>query len=455
MHTFALTMELIDKYNVPGPRYTSYPTVPFWENSPSADQWKELVKSSFELHNAKDGISIYIHLPYCESLCTFCGCTTRITINHGVEDPYIDALLKEWSLYLDLFDEKPIIKEVHLGGGTPTFFSPRNLSRLINGIKEKSVFADSIDLGFEANPRTTSKDHLEVMHSLGFKRLSLGIQDFDPLVQKTINRVQSFSLVKQVTDWARKIGYTSVNFDLVYGLPHQTASSIENTIDLVNLLRPDRIAYYSYAHVPWVKPGQRSFTEKDLPEAPLKHSMYTLGKQMLLQAGYVEIGMDHFALPEEELTIAYRAGKMHRNFMGYTTQPSKLMIGLGVSSISDTWTGFGQNVKVVEQYLEKVNAGELPVFRGHILTEEDLLIRKLILDIMCTFKTEIPESDYVNLGYLVNELTELKNDQIIDWNGNELKVTNTGKPYVRNICMAFDQRLKRKQPETQIFSMTI
>ncbi|MDP4662444.1 MAG: oxygen-independent coproporphyrinogen III oxidase [Salibacteraceae bacterium] len=448
-------MELIDKYNVPGPRYTSYPTVPFWETSPTEDQWKQLVKESFTAYNQKEGISVYIHLPYCESLCTFCGCTTRITVNHGVEEPYITGVLNEWSLYLDLFDEKPIIKEIHLGGGTPTFFSPENLSRLINGIKEKAVFADNIDLGFEANPRTTSLEHLETMHRLGFKRLSLGIQDFDPLVQKTINRVQSFSLVKQVTDWARKIGYNSINFDLVYGLPHQSPSSIENTIDLVNLIRPDRIAYFSYAHVPWVKPGQRSFTEHDLPTGVLKQKMYALGKQMLTDAGYVEIGMDHFALPQEELTIAYQSGKMHRNFMGYTTQPSKLMIGLGVSAISDTWSGFGQNIKVVESYLEKVNSGQFPIMRGHILSEEDLLIRKLILDLMCQFKTDIPLSPYLDQEEIYASLEEMKKDFLVDLKGNTLRVTNAGKPYVRNICMAFDQRLKRKQTDTHIFSMTI
>ena len=453
--TFAQSMKLIDKYNVPGPRYTSYPTVPFWDNSPNNQQWEEHVKSSFKTYNEKDGISVYIHLPYCESLCTFCGCTTRITINHAVEEPYIDALLKEWQLYLNLFEEKPIIKEVHLGGGTPTFFSPENLTKLIEGIKSTTEFSKDIDLGFEANPRTTTIEHLKTMKDLGFKRLSLGIQDFDPLVQKTINRVQSFSLVKQVTDWARSIGYTSINFDLVYGLPNQTIGSIENTIDLVNLLRPDRIAYYSYAHVPWVKPGQRSFTEHDLPEADVKHNMYKLGKQLLTSAGYIEIGMDHFALPHEELTVAYQTGQMHRNFMGYTTQPSKLMIGLGVSAISDTWTAFGQNIKDVETYLEKVNSGTIPIFRGHILTKEDLLIRELILDLMCHFQTDIPLSSDLNVDEIFNTLGELKQDRLIKLKGNSIKVTNAGKPFVRNICMALDQRLRRAQPGVQIFSMTV
>ena len=448
-------MKLIEKYNVPGPRYTSYPTVPYWDNPPSALDWRNLVKQSFDAHNDEDGVSIYIHLPYCESLCTFCGCTTRITVNHAVEKPYIEALLAEWKLYIDLFGRKPNIKELHLGGGTPTFFSSENLSHLINGIKELSQFDQNAELSFEANPNSTTYNHLQTLRDLGFERVSLGIQDFDPIVQKTINRVQSFNQVKLVTDWARGLGYKSINYDLVYGLPHQTTKSIETTIDLVNLLRPDRIAFYSYAHVPWVKPGQRSFTEKDLPEGKDKHAMYALGKSMLISAGYLEIGMDHFALPDEELTRAFRAGKMHRNFMGYTTQPSKLMIGLGVSAIGDSWTAFGQNVKEVEKYLEVVNKGAFPIFRGHILSKEDLMIRKLILDIMCHFKADLTDLKKTTLANNLSLLAELEHDNLLVLSPNEIRITKEGKPYVRNICMAFDQRLMAKAPSTQIFSMTV
>lgn len=448
-------MKLIDKYNVPGPRYTSYPTVPYWDNPPSKEDWRTLVKESFDLNNDKDGVSIYIHLPYCESLCTFCGCTTRITVNHAVEEPYIKALLQEWKLYTDLFGAMPNVKEIHLGGGTPTFFSPDNLRRLIDGIKELSNLDEGAELSLEANPRTTSFENHKTLREIGFTRLSLGIQDFDPVVQKTINRVQSFEMVKVVTDWARNLGYKSVNYDLVYGLPFQTTSSIEHTIDQVNLLRPDRIAYYSYAHVPWVKPGQRSFTDKDLPDGKLKHEMYVLGKDMLKDAGYVEVGMDHFALPDEELTIAFRRGKMHRNFMGYTTQPSKLMIGLGVSAIGDTWAAFGQNVKVVEEYLERVEAGEFPIFRGHKLSKEDLLIRELILDIMCHFKGDLSPFSLEDLTHNLTSLEEMEKDALVKINGQALEVTREGRPYVRNICMAFDKRLMRKQPDTQIFSMTV
>lgn len=448
-------MDLITKYNVPGPRYTSYPTVPYWDNPPSPEQWKTLVRESFHRYNDTDGVSIYIHLPYCESLCTFCGCTTRITVNHNVERPYIEALLAEWKLYTDLFEGTPRIKEIHLGGGTPTFFSPAHLAQLIKGIRSTGAVVKNAELGFEANPNSVTYEHLETLASLGFTRLSLGIQDFDAHVQKAIHRVQSFEQVKQVMDWARKLGYVSINFDLVYGLPFQTTGSIEHTIDMVNLLRPDRIAYYSYAHVPWVKPGQRSFTEMDLPDGMLKHKLYALGKEMLVSAGYVEIGMDHFALPDDSLCRAYRSGSLHRNFMGYTTQPSKLTIGLGVSAIGDTWTAFGQNVKVVEAYLAKVNKGEFPIFRGHILSEEDLMIRQIILDIMCHFKTDIPQEKQVELAENLLALDEMENDRLVAVHKGHIRVHEAGRPYVRNICMAFDQRLRRKEPGSQVFSMTI
>lgn len=446
---------LIYKYNVPGPRYTSYPTVPYWDTPPTKDEWKALVKASFEAHNDSDGLSLYLHLPYCESLCTFCGCTTRITVNHKVERPYIDGLLAEWKLYTDLFGRKPIIKEIHLGGGTPTFFSPHHLKELIDGLTSTAQLAPNVQLGFEANPRTTTYEHLVTMAQLGFKRLSLGIQDFDPVVQEAINRIQTFEQVKIVTDWARSLGFQSINYDLVYGLPFQTSRSIENTIDMVNLLRPDRIAFYSYAHVPWVKPGQRSFSEADLPSGIAKHEMYVLGKSMLQSAGYLEIGMDHFALPDEELAVAFRSGTMHRNFMGYTTQPSKLMIGLGVSAISDTWSAFGQNIKVVEDYLKAVHAGEFPIFRGHVLNDEDLMIRSVILDIMCHFKAFVGNGHSAELQENIKLLHEMEIDKLVSIQDGYIKVTKSGRPFVRNICMAFDKRLKRKEPNAQIFSMTV
>ena len=332
---------LINKYNVPGPRYTSYPTVPYWDKTvPEEATWRDHVQQAYRA-SRQQGISLYVHLPFCESLCTYCGCTTRITVNHRVEEPYIEAVLREWKMYFDLLGEPPLIKELHLGGGTPTFFSPSNLCKLVLHILRLGRINRDTELSMEAHPDSTSEQHLHVLSQLGFRRLSLGIQDFDPEVQQIINRQQTYAQVEEVVAKARNIGFTSINFDLIYGLPKQTIQRVQDTIDQSLRLGPDRIAFYSYAHVPWMKPTQRSL-EPYLPSSDTKRQLYEFGKQALQAAGYHEIGMDHFARESDALYQASQNGKLHRNFMGYTTQATQLLIGLGASAISDTWTAFGQ-----------------------------------------------------------------------------------------------------------------
>ena len=448
---------LIKKYNVAGPRYTSYPTVPYWADSPTLDDWKKFVKTSFDKTNEANGISVYIHLPFCESLCTYCGCNTRITVNHAVEDPYITAVLKEWQMYIDVFDSPPIIKEIHLGGGTPTFFSPNNLEALLNGIKKLAKIHPHAEFSFEAHPNSTSKNHLQTLYNLGFKRLSLGIQDFDPKVQKIVNRIQTFETVETVVNQAREIGYTSVNFDLIYGLPFQTENSIIDTIQKTKLLKPDRIAFYSYAHVPWIKPGQRMFTELDLPKDEAKRKLYELGRELFQEANYVEIGMDHFSLANDSLNQSLLNQTLHRNFMGYSSSYSELMIGLGVSSISDTWNCFAQNVKKVEEYYHLIAENKIPIFRGHILNHEDLIIRKHILNLMCKLKTSWKNAEEQSQTIYdgIERLKEMQNDGLVEILPYHLKVTEKGRAFVRNICMAFDERLWKNIPSTQIFSQTV
>ncbi|MEO6306190.1 MAG: oxygen-independent coproporphyrinogen III oxidase, partial [Bacteroidia bacterium] len=360
-------MDLVSKYNIPAPRYTSYPTVPYWDNNLDEEKWISHIKRSF-IANNKEGISLYIHLPFCESLCTYCACNTRITVNHKVEVIYIEALLQEWQLYLKQFNGIPIIKEIHLGGGTPTFFSPNNLYLLISSILKTAIKAKDHDFSFEGHPANTTKEHLQTLFDLGFKRVSFGVQDFDEKVQDTINRYQTFEEVRSVMETARKIGYTSINIDLVYGLPYQTSETVASTIKQIITLKPERIAFYSYAHVPWLKPGQRKYTDKDLPIDSYKRTLYEIGKKLFLGANYFDIGMDHFALPNDNLFAAYKKGMLHRNFMGYTTNKTKLLIGLGCSSISDTWDAFSQNIKTVEEYQESVRHGKFPISKGHILT---------------------------------------------------------------------------------------
>lgn len=454
-----MPLSLIQKYNIPGPRYTSYPTVPYWQETLFHESdWKTSVIRSFNESNATEGISLYIHLPFCESLCTFCGCNKRITKRHEVEHPYIQALLKEWKGYCDLFPNTPIIKEIHLGGGTPTFFSSENLETLIQGIFERATRAVNYEFSFEGHPNNTSKQHLQKLFDLGFRRVSFGVQDYSSKVQKAIHRIQPFHNVAKVTFWAKEIGYTSISHDLIFGLPFQKLDNVLDTIDKTNSLQPDRLAFYSYAHVPWIKGnGQRGFKDSDLPKDNEKRQLYEEGKNLLEKNGYHEIGMDHFALKKDSLFVSAIEGKLHRNFMGYTASKTQLMIGLGVSSISDSWYAFAQNEKTIEDYYARLKISALPVYRGHILTAEDMIIRKHILNLMCQFRTSWKNKSlqFTELPKVLENLFELEQDGLIVREEEAIIITEKGKPFVRNICMAFDLRLIRKAPETKLFSMTI
>ena len=450
---------LVSKYNVAGPRYTSYPTVPYWNNETfSLKKWKASLIQSFQESNAAEGVSLYIHLPFCESLCTFCGCNKRITKRHEVESPYITAVLKEWHLYCNLLETKPKIKELHLGGGTPTFFTPQNLERLIKGIVRKATLAENYEFSFEGHPNNTTRAHLQTLFDLGFKRVSFGVQDYNETVQKAIHRIQPFENVKRVTETARAIGYTSISHDIIFGLPFQTEAHVEETITKTKSLKPDRIAFYSYAHVPWIKGnGQRGYKDSDLPTPESKRNQYELGKKMLFEADYVEIGMDHFALQTDTLYQATTNKELHRNFMGYSSSKTQVMIGLGVSSISDSWYGFAQNVKGLEEYYHLIDEDIIPVYRGHILNEEDLVIRKHILNLMCQLETSwSPTENYFSeLPDTLIKLKEMEQDALVEIFSNRIIITEKGKPFVRNICMAFDLLLQRNKPEAQLFSMTI
>lgn len=449
-------LSLLSKYDKPIPRYTSYPTVPYWmPQSIEEKKWKDTVVD--RLREENNELCLYIHLPYCESLCTFCACNKRITKNHRVEDNYINTVLHEWKMYRELMKENPIIREIHLGGGTPTFFSPTNLSRLIKGLTDTGIIPADHEFSIEVHPNYTRKEHLEALHQLGFTRVSLGVQDFDPHVQYIINRIQSFEKTKEVIDWACAIGYSSINIDLVYGLPKQTADHIEFTIGQVKKLMPHRIAFYSYAHVPWKSKGQRRYTEKDLPTAEQKWAMYNRGRELLLAQGFNAIGMDHFALQNDKLWQAASQGKMHRNFMGYTTTQNKLIVGLGASSISDSWNAFIQNEKEVEAYIERIEKGELPITISHLNDEEDLMYRKHILDLMCKGSTtlDIEKIDVSFLNSIHENLRSMQTDGLVKTEGNKIMVTELGNTFIRNICSVLDAHLWKKNNVEKIFSKAI
>jgi len=452
-------MNLIQKYNVAAPRYTSYPTVPYWDTAHfTVQDWERRLQTAYPAANAKDGISLYLHLPFCESLCMYCGCNKHITVNHAVEAPYIRALLKEWQQYLQLFAEKPRIREIHLGGGTPAFFSPGRLAELLAGIYQGARLLPDASLGFEAHPGNTTPEHLEVLYSLGFRRISLGVQDLDERVQYVINRIQPYEMLAAVVEKARAVGFTSTGFDLIYGLPLQTAAGMENTVQQVMQLQPDSISFYSYAHVPWIKGvGQRRFSEADLPADEEKRALYELGRRLFTANGYTEIGMDHFALPGNALHDAFIQGSLHRNFMGYTPVRTSLLLGLGASAISDCRDAYAQNEKNVAAYQQMVNKGALPVVRGHLLDAEDLLLRRHIQALLCRFSTSLGPAGHrcTALEESIGRLRELERDGLVEIGPHSVQVTAKGRPFIRNIGMAFDARLWRKVPEAQLFSTAI
>jgi len=446
---------LIARYDVPVPRYTSYPTVPFWENNLPTKDWKSEVLLAYQ--HSREGISLYLHLPYCEKLCTYCGCNKRITMNHGVEIPYINTVLREWEMYKRLLGKGIVIRELHLGGGTPTFFSAENLHLLLTGLLKDTQLHPDYEFGVEIHPTVTSTAQLQTLFDLGFKRLSVGVQDFDAKVQYIINRAQTFEQTYKIIATARAIGYQSINIDLIYGLPRQTAESVQMTIEKIQILKPERIAFYSYAHVPWKSKSQRRYTEADLPQGADKRALYELGFAALLQAGYHEIGMDHFALPTDELYQASRNGTLHRNFMGYTPRHTELLIGLGASSISDTGTAFAQNEKEIEAYQAQIDEGDLPIVHGHLLTNEDKILRKHILHLLCNGFTSWEEGtdSHISLAEGLQRLKPLENDGLVKLTSNGITITTVGKKFVRNIASQLDARLWRKATEKPTFSQAM
>lgn len=443
---------LFAKYDIPAPRYTSYPTVPYWETAPEGEVWTEHLKASL---SAEDSAwSLYLHIPYCETLCTFCGCNNIITKDHGREEPYVEMVLKEWKAYLEKvseFKSRPL-KHLHIGGGTPTFLSALSLKKLLQPILSSVKLSDDFEGSIEVDPRRTTHDQLVVLKELGFDRVSLGVQDFNHEVQRLVNRIQPYSITEKITTDARELGFRSVNFDLIYGMAKQTPETMKECVEKTIQLRPDRIALYSFALVPWIKPAQRLFKDEDLPAGKEKRDLYELSRTMLLDAGYVEVGMDHFALPTDSLSIALKNKSLHRNFMGYTDQKTNVLLGLGVSSISESLYSFHQNEKVLASYQQKIDAGHMPTHRGHVLSIEDQDRRSQILEFMTTGSVKLNASQTADAKAFLSEMLQ---DGLVQISGETLSLTSKGKPFLRNACLFFDERLKRVKPSTQVFSKSL
>jgi len=443
--------ELFRKYDVPAPRYTSYPTVPYWQDNPTSAQWLESARAS--LASSASNWSMYVHLPFCETLCTFCGCNTVITKNHAVEESYVATVLSELALYRAAVPELSTrgLIQMHLGGGTPTYFSPKNLRVLLDGLILGGLpITDEFEGSVEINPQHCTIEQLELLREFSFRRVSFGVQDLDPKVQRAVNRVQSFETIAAVVEEARKLEYESINFDLIYGLPYQSPDSMRETVEKALTLKPDRIAFYSFAMLPWMKPAHKMFADHT-PVGEDKRVLYEVGREIFRANGYVEIGMDHFALPGDSLAVALNQGRLHRNFMGYTEVKSDLLLGLGVSSISESRDCYHQNIKVLADYRAAIESGQIATLRGHRLNAEDIEHRTQILELMTAFRTVL--NDRLEVSH--EELNELERDGLIEKSAQELRITESGRPFLRNVCMLFDQRMRLQRPETRIFSSSI
>lgn len=446
-------IELLSKYDIPVPRYTSYPTVPYWENNPTSEEWLK----SLEFHFSKPQTtwSMYLHIPFCETLCTFCGCNTIITKDHKREHPYVTHLLKEWQIYLDRIPQikSKEIKEIHLGGGTPTFLSSENLVHLMTSLFKDFKKAKDFEASIEVDPRRTTKEQLKALFDIGFRRVSMGVQDFDPEVQRLVNRIQPESMTLNLTNQARDMGFTSVNYDLIYGLPKQTLTSIKVLAEKTLQHKPDRIALYSFALVPWIKPTHRLYKDEDLPMGLQKRELYEAARNILMDGGYQEIGMDHFALKTDSLYSALQEQKLHRNFMGYTHHRTDVLLGLGVSSISETPDCFHQNEKKYQIYQRFIEQGQVATLRGHKLTAQDQIRREQILKLMTTWSTPLDDQSHeAEVKLFLNELIQ---DGLVLVQDQKITVTKQGQPFLRNICMSLDERLRANKPTQQVFSKAL
>ncbi|MBI2067648.1 MAG: oxygen-independent coproporphyrinogen III oxidase [Deltaproteobacteria bacterium] len=454
---------LLAKYDVPGPRYTSYPTVPAWGENAGREEYKKALKKI----PVQDKLSLYFHLPFCETLCHFCGCMKVITQDHQRSREYVDTLLKEFEQVMQILKgrgKKNQVNQVHFGGGTPNFLQPEELADLMLAVRKNFELLPEAEIAIEMHPRTSTKEFCDKLKELHFNRISLGVQDFDSKVQKMINRFQTLEQTDAMVDYLRQLGFTSFNFDLVYGLPGQSEQGWKRTLEEVVRLRPGRLAVYSYAHVPWEKPAQRSFKESDLPSPEMKIRFFEMALRHFQKNGYRLIGMDHFALQDDELSQAAHEGTIHRNFMGYSTRKDDHQIGLGISSISYVGGQYFQNSKELKEYEGRVTRGDLATFRGYLLSEDDRIRRDLIQRIMCQARVKL--SDFETewsvqfWDYFRQERGRLEpfiEDRLLTITADQLQITGEGLLFLRNIAMVFDRYLKqiRETAKNPVFSRTV
>ena len=451
--------EFLARYNRPGPRYTSYPTAPVWNDSFGP---ADLEKVHEEAERAKSPVSLYMHIPFCESLCLFCACNVIIQKDKRVAPPYLEILKREMTrVSHSVSSDRPVV-QFHWGGGTPTYLTPAQIEDLFGFTREHFTFAPDAEIGIEVDPRVTSREHLETLRMVGFNRLSMGIQDFHPLVQKTIHRIQPFELTGGLIQSARALGFESINVDLIYGLPYQTAETFAHTVDQILELAPDRVALFSYAHVPWLKKQQGSFAGH-LPEGMQKFEIFRTGLLKFLEAGYLYIGMDHFAKPGDELAVSQQNRTLHRNFQGYTTKSGADLYGMGITAISGIQNAYAQNQRDIPSWEKAVAERGIATMRGYHLSDDDRLRRAVISRLLChtiVLKDEISREFAIDFdSYFADELRRLepfREDGLVILDPNEIRTTWLGRIFIRNLAMIFDPYLEKQHLNAKpLFSKTL
>jgi oxygen-independent coproporphyrinogen-3 oxidase len=442
-----VNLALVQKYNVSGPRYTSFPPATKFTDAVS---WPQVAAAIAENNHTERDLSLYFHIPFCESLCWFCGCTTVITLNHDKGAAYVGYLEREMALMKPLLNPRRKVVQLHWGGGSPSFLRPDEIRRLGDAIRGHFTFADDIEAGAEIDPRDLTRDHVVALREAGFNRASMGVQDFNPQVQQAVHRIQPREITEQALNWARELGFSSVNFDLIYGLPHQTVESFNRTLDVVFGLNPDRLAVFNYAHVPWIKPAQKILErQRHLPPPEGKLQLLKLAVEKLTADNrYVYIGMDHFARPTDELAIAQRQKKLQRNFQGYSTRAGADIYAFGMSSISQIHDAYWQNEKELPKYQAALDAGKIPLARGYFVTDEDKIRRETIMRVMCDLSLDYDAlSQKLGINFAqhfakeLDSLTPFEADGLVRRLLTGLEVTDTGRLFIRNIAMCFDNTL--------------
>lgn len=457
---FEIDIDLVKKYDRPGPRYTSYPTAPQFNESFTHEDYLKEIQRTNEDENAPD-LSLYFHIPFCDTLCYFCGCNMIVSRNRDRINNYVQYVKREMDLLKKYIRPDRKVAQLHWGGGTPTHLTPDEIRDLSGYIRNSFDFHDNSENGCEIDPRELTKDHLSALRESGFNRISMGVQDFDEKVQKAVNRIQPEDTTRRVIDWVRELKYDSFNLDLIYGLPFQTIEEFEKTVDTIIDISPDRIALFNYAYVPWMKKHMSLINEEDLPKPENKLQILKMSVAKLTTAGYVFIGMDHFAKPDDDLAKALREKKLYRNFQGYSTNAGADLYSFGITSIGQIGKIYAQNYKTEKEYFEALDNNRIPIMKGYNMSDDDILRKHVITSIMCDFeldfervekKFDINFDKYFSWG--LGNLQELIDDELISLEDRKLKVSEMGRLLIRNVAMNFDGFLERKE-DTAKYSRTV